>query len=1225
MAGAARASLPVRVVAAKPAAASTIPLVARARAASNGAPIPDAVRIPIEASFAADLRGVRVHQGPHAAAAAESVGARAFAFGSDIFLGARANPLDIELMAHEAAHVLQQQGKAVIQRAGDAPDACEREAADASAAVRGGESFTVSERTAEARVQRLGVMDFIEDRAWAALNSLVPELVPIIRKGPEGVFDWIKEKIAGAFEAMFDNLMAPVRAITGAGRWLSAQFAPLLAWMQDAAARIARNDCSPFREAAEKIEQVLTMLVTPIVEKIRAVADKVRGFLDGIWQKFGAPIWDWIRKFAGEQWAQVERVAAWAWDKTATIREMGATAWTWFKNKLGIGEGPEGRNGLLQWVQGKAEAAWNWVKERLEPYKKQLIAAAAVIGAIAVLLSPAGPVLVVAGLVVGAVQGVRWIKANWGKGNAILQARSYLEKTLIPALMGQLNRITAAVTRMAASLGAKLGELAAGASALVATVAGSILRAAVNAMQWIAEQAIELAQWGSEKLAALAQWIQATLARVIAFMQPMLEFLGELAKVVANVYFLPLMLAGKAWNLIPSCIRNPVVDFVGPLILRQIAIFEELAKDNEAWQKTKADVMNIIRLIFTNRDIKGAIKAAFHLVLRVFNVPLELLVVLARKAAAAWDAVVSKPIAFIKNAVLAVGHGFKLLWKNLWEHLRFGVEGWIFGELAEKGITAPKSWTSPMDLLGFVLDVAGLSMNHVFELLRKRFDKDKVDKLQAWYRRLAKVWQWVKEIIDTSKTPGEVTAGLIDKAKGFGKSILEGIVGWIVERVGTELSVMATAAAASAGISQVIDIARRIYKAILTAKRWMAKILGMVNEVLDSVLEIVAGAIEGAGAKLEAAMHRAMPIVISFLGDQVGLGGIGLKLREIVDALRAKVDEALLWLIDKIKAAIDALVSMVKSAAKAIFKWWTARVDFEDEDGASHRIFTKGEPPNVTIAVKSDEAGLDRLVDEIGKKKPSLKKKAGEQRDDVVKVMSELAALSKQGLVADNAEAAKAREDRERQFIDKSKELDTALTAMAATLVKAGVLDDSDPDESEFTGGPSGHPTKATAFITSKRKPGSAPESGDAFPRGWRYLMDTAQVHTAGRSGSENFVKMHLLNHKLGGQGDALNLTPGGNRPNGEMERWFEKPMKYLIGEEGGEKLRGAAKLNIKVQYRSARARTGTWKGVTYKCNESDFPERITGDFSYCFKPRKKGKFLPGGTLDLAIEPPIWD
>ena len=44
-----------------------------------------------------------------------------------------------------------------------------------------------------------------------------------------------------------------------------------------------------------------------------------------------------------------------------------------------------------------------------------------------------------------------------------------------------------------------------------------------------------------------------------------------------------------------------------------------------------------------------------------------------------------------------------------------------------------------MDFLGFVLDVLGVNMNHIFELLKKRFNPTSVAKLQVWYGRLTRV------------------------------------------------------------------------------------------------------------------------------------------------------------------------------------------------------------------------------------------------------------------------------------------------------------------------------------------------------------------------------------------------------------------------------------------------------------------------------------------------------
>jgi phage-related protein len=936
---------------------------------SAGVPLDERTRRSLEPRFGADFSGVRVHTDTQAAESAGALGARAYTTGRNIyFASGEYAPSTAEgqhLLAHELTHTLQQPetapspaGLSLAELNVSQPDdPLEVEAEAAATTVQLGQSVTVQGRSTAPSAQR-GLIEWAESKAWSLLEEYAPELVPIIRRGPEGVFEWIKEQISSAFEAMFNTLMARVRAVSGVGKWLQAHFGPLLTWMQEAAAKIARNDCSPIREAAEKIEKVAESIITPIVEKLQSIAKTVGDFFSDLWARFGAPVWEWIKKYAGQQWDQIQRLATWIWDKTAPIRNILERAWTWLKNKLGIGEGPEGQNGILQWVQRKAEAAWDWVKARIEPYKQQLLTVAAVLGGIALLMSPAGPVLIVGGIIVGVVQGVRWIKANWS-GDMIVRAREYLHDTLIPSVLGAVNRVTGALTRMAAAINGKLGELAAGMGRMVSTVAGSILRFAVAAVQWIADQITELVRWGTEKLHSLVEWVQTGLARLQTFLQPVFEFLGKVAHVVADIYGLPFMLAGKVWNMIPSCIRDPFVDFIIPIILRQIAIFRELVKDNEAWQKTKADVMHIIHLVFHDHDLIGALKKVFHLILRVFNVPVELAIEVAKKAAAAWDAVLEQPIAFIKNTVRAIGHGFKLFWNNLLGHLEYGIEGWLFGELADKGIRPPASWTNPMDVLGFVLDVLGLSIDNIFKLLAKRFDPDKVARLRVWYGRLARAWDWLRQVIDTSKSPGEITAGLITQAKEFGKSVLESVVTWVATAVATELAEIAAAAAASGGLSEVLDIARRIYRAIESAVRWMRKILEMVNTVLDSILQIVHGAIEPAGAKLEAAMHKAMPVVIGFLADQVGLGGIGEQMRGFVDKLREKVDEAILWVIDKAKAAIDAVISGVKSAVSFLLP----DKQFE-AGGKSHRLYFSEAGDRPTMMFSSTPLPLGKFLDD---------------------------------------------------------------------------------------------------------------------------------------------------------------------------------------------------------------------------------------------------------------------
>jgi hypothetical protein len=114
---------------------------------SGGVALPDAVRTPMEEAFSADFSSVRVHVGPSANEAAESVNAHALTAGNDIVFHDGAYrpgvPGGDRLLAHELAHVVQQRNGRSRMRAADllrpgepavsGPDDTEERAADVAA------------------------------------------------------------------------------------------------------------------------------------------------------------------------------------------------------------------------------------------------------------------------------------------------------------------------------------------------------------------------------------------------------------------------------------------------------------------------------------------------------------------------------------------------------------------------------------------------------------------------------------------------------------------------------------------------------------------------------------------------------------------------------------------------------------------------------------------------------------------------------------------------------------------------------------------------------------------------------------------------------------------------------------------------------------------------------------------------------------------------------------
>jgi hypothetical protein len=120
-----------------------------------GSPLPTSVQGPIAERLGVDPRVVQVHAGPDATEAADALGARAFAYGTHVFVGRGQRVTDLTLMAHEVAHVVQQQGGAVVQRsaASGMSNALELEARAAGTAVASGRSMRVVGRTGRPRVQ----------------------------------------------------------------------------------------------------------------------------------------------------------------------------------------------------------------------------------------------------------------------------------------------------------------------------------------------------------------------------------------------------------------------------------------------------------------------------------------------------------------------------------------------------------------------------------------------------------------------------------------------------------------------------------------------------------------------------------------------------------------------------------------------------------------------------------------------------------------------------------------------------------------------------------------------------------------------------------------------------------------------------------------------------------------------------------------------------------------
>jgi hypothetical protein len=155
------------------------------------------VQSAIENSFGVDLNSVRVHTDTNAHQSTRQFSARAFTYGNHIFLGQGEKPTDLRLMAHEAAHVVQQQSAPALQMwsSSDSVDAYEHEAHSASAAVVSGQSFAVKERTSGPQVLR-SLKDFAKG-LYSGAKDLASGAVDVLKSAVDivgKVINWFADK-----------------------------------------------------------------------------------------------------------------------------------------------------------------------------------------------------------------------------------------------------------------------------------------------------------------------------------------------------------------------------------------------------------------------------------------------------------------------------------------------------------------------------------------------------------------------------------------------------------------------------------------------------------------------------------------------------------------------------------------------------------------------------------------------------------------------------------------------------------------------------------------------------------------------------------------------------------------------------------------------------------------------------------------------------------------------
>ncbi len=533
------------------------------------------------------------------------------------------------------------------------------------------------------------------------------------------------------------------------------------------------------------------------------------------------------------------------------------------------------------------------------------------------------------------------------------------------------------------------------------------------------------------------------------------------------------------------------------------------------------------------RFVVRLVMKVIEIILQLMNFPLDLIQNIISNARQAFADIKKDPIGFLKNILRAIKEGFSLFFTNIGTHLLNGVTDWLFGQLDEAGITPPPDF-SFKSILNMVMQILGITAERIMDKIAQRIGPEKMERIRGMAETLSGVWGFVKDVVE--RGPIAIWEKIKEKLTSLWDIVIDGIKGWIITKIITQVTTKLLSLLDPTGIMAVINSCIAFYKAIESFIQYLREMLEIVNSFVAGVAEIARGSVQSAAKFLEGALSQGLPIAIGFLANQVGLGSLGRKIGEMIDKVREMVDVALDWLVDKAVSAGEGLINMGRGALNTVAGWLGFRNRFTTNSGIPHTMYVRETGNRRDLIIESTPMNISAfLLEKRNEVSTNTTMEPNEQRSILGKITHTQNLV--QGLQALMNNEAEQDNPRIPQMI-------TEITNNVKEIDVVGG-DNVLVPSAEFTPGFSSG-VRATSFAARyiykgsggtprNHEPGTTPSSR-ALPDAWQVLIDMGLNY--------RWVRFHILNENLGGKGVDSNLIPTPTYLNNEYKDELETDVK---------------------------------------------------------------------------------
>ncbi|TMM59539.1 DUF4157 domain-containing protein [Maribacter algarum] len=374
----------------------------------------------------------------------------------------------------------------------------------------------------------------------------------------------------------------------------------------------------------------------------------------------------------------------------------------------------------------------------------------------------------------------------------------------------------------------------------------------------------------------------------------------------------------------------------------------------------------IIRLI---RFVITIVQIVVELLLIAMNFPFETVNNIIQRSIEAFGNIKRDPIGFLKNILRGIKQGFTQFFDNILNHLMSGLANWLFGSLGDLGIQMPPD-LSFKSILNLIMQILGVSVDHIMERvwlkLTEQIGAEKVAKIKGAIDKLTGIWTFIKDVIE--RGPIAIWEYVQEKLSELWNMVLDAAKNWIMTRIIASVTTKLLSFLDPTGIMAVINSVIAIYRAIQSFIEQLRAMLEILNSFVTGIAEIAAGNVSAAADYLEGAMARGIPVMIGFLANQVGLGGISSRIAEIIQGIRVKITEGIDWLVAKAlrmgRPIIDGILRVIEFGERVVggIRAAFGAVFGFSAGGEAHRLWVENEGGTTKIKVASDPMDLTAKI-----------------------------------------------------------------------------------------------------------------------------------------------------------------------------------------------------------------------------------------------------------------------